>query len=192
MLIVFDTDKLKAAGYSSPRSDEDAEGACKSSSPIPDGRSNIIIELSTQISDQEYLISSLQSQLEEKDQIITKLQSAKLSPREAKDMIAIEAEKANQEMQELAKELKMLKRKKKKSKASTQDTQNNNFHVDLEALDRDLSSLSMDSGAVDLVNSSRSSRKHRQRATDHEIDTFSLLTPSPTTPSYTSSSPLVT
>ena len=187
------TEKLKEAGYTSNVNSDEEEGACKSSSPAPDSRSNIIIELSTQISEQEYRISSLESQLEEKDQIIAKLQSVKLSPREAKNIIAIEAEKANQEMQELAKELKMLKRKKKRSKVPAEDTiNNNNIPPNLVTLDRDLSSLSMDSGAVDLVTSSRSNRKHRQRAIDHDIDIDSLLTPSPTTPSYASSSPLVT
>ena len=190
--VVF-TVKLKEAGYTSNINSDEDEGAYKSSSPAPDSRSNIIIELSTQISEQEYRISSLESQLEEKDQIIAKLQSVKLSPREAKNIIAIEAEKANQEMQELAKELKMLKRKKKRSKVPAEDTiNNNNIPPNLVTLDRDLSSLSMDSGAVDLVTSSRSNRKHRQRAIDHDIDIDSLLTPSPTTPSYASSSPLVT
>lgn len=93
-------------------------------------------------------------------------------------------------MHALAKELKMLKRKKKRSKPLPHDLENNNdFDID-----RELSSLSRDSGAVDMTSSLRNSRKTRQRATDNtdSLDSFSLLTPSPLAASYTSPSSLVT
>lgn len=182
--------KLKSTGYTSHDSDDDSQDVAESSSPVPDGRSNIIIELSTQISDQEHTISTLESRLAEKDKIIERLNVGKLSPRDAKNIIEIEADKANQEMHALAKELKMLKRKKKRSKPLPHDLENNNdFDID-----RELSSLSRDSGAVDMTSSSRNSRKTRQRATDNtdSLDSFSLLTPSPLAASYTSPSSLVT
>lgn len=135
-------------------------------SPLSDGRSNIIIELSTQISDQEYRISTLESQLEEKDLLISKLQPGKLSPRDAHSLIALEAKKASDEVQSIAEELKMLKRKKKKGKSARHIVSTADF-------DREVSSLSRDSGAVDLSSPKRAERS--RRADMDSVEPYTIL-----------------
>lgn len=148
-------------------------------SPSPaDGKANIIIELSTQISDQEYRISQLESELEEKDLIIKQLKSVKLSPREARSYIAIEAERTTQEMQSLAKEIKLLKRKKKKAGVdySAEVLNNQDFS-------REFSSLSRDSGAVDLSSPTRNMK--------HDTESYPLLSQSHSNTSFTKTSATV-
>lgn len=154
-------------------------------SNLVDNRSNIIIELSTQISEQENRISELESQLQEKDFIISKLQSAPLSPREAQSIISVEADKASQEMLTLAKELKMLKRKKKKAKADLLNTESD--------YNRQLSSLSRDSGALDLITptSSNHDQAMKSKVSGDHTDILSFINPHQSATSFSSSSTLV-
>lgn len=172
-------DKLEELGY-------DANTEPGSLTRPDDGKSSIIIELSTQISEQEYRISALEGQLEEKELQLAKLQSPKLSPRDAQALFAVEADKAAQEMQSITKELKMLKRKKKRSKVEAAQLDSGSTD-----LSRELSSLSRDSGAVDLCTSvTERSSSSRHRLDDG--DTFSLLSPSSSLASFSGSSTLVT
>ena len=138
---------------------------------MTDGRSTIIIELSQQISEQENTIATMGEQLLEKDAIIKKLKAKNLSPREVKSIIEQEADEANKELQSLAKEIKQLKRKKKRIKAVPPSE---------EALSRELSSLSRDSGA-DLTSPAGYGR----------ITTYSVLTPTESLTSYESCSTVV-
>ena len=149
--------------------------------PSTDSRSNIIIELSTQISDQEYRIATLETQLQEKDLLITNLQSGKLSPRDAHALISMEAEKTSQEMQALAKELKVLKRKKQKNKSERKKAVDGNEGD----YSREISALSRDSGATDL--------SFLRRSDTNDLDTaepYTLYTPNHS--EFSSTSTLVT
>lgn len=158
--------------------------AADTDSRVADSRSSIIIELSTQISDQEYKISTLESQLEEKDLLIASLKSGKLSPRNAHSLITLEAQKASEEMQSIADELKKLKRKKMKSKSEKRQAVGNDNYS------RDLSLLSLDSGAVDLSSPQR--HDSFQRQTLDTVDQYGFYVPSHSELSFNSSSSLVT
>ncbi|XP_067940459.1 coiled-coil domain-containing protein 192-like [Watersipora subatra] len=154
-------DKVETANIS-------ASGDASTITTATDGRSNIIIELSTQISEQEYKISLLEDRLEEKNKLISKLQKGKLSPRDAHSLIAMETEKTTQEMQSLAKELKMLKKQKRKDKFDHQQ-----MAPERSDLLRESSAISHDSGAVDL-----SSLQHSDHTDTDNVDPYKIYSSS--------------
>lgn len=119
------------------------EGAVELDEDTSDSRSHLIIELSSQISDQEYRMSRLESQLEEKDATILDLQQ-RLSQSSAHQSTGA---KTGRGAQYLSQDVKVGKKKRSKVVAGGDS-------VPADSIDylhtRDPSSLSRDSGASDL------------------------------------------
>lgn len=93
--------------------------------------SDVIIELSTQISEQEAKIQHLQAELNHRDALIARLSSSTHS----QSLLELEAEKASENVQVIAKELKKKIKRKKATESAPR---------------REESTLSKDSGAEDL------------------------------------------
>lgn len=127
-----DAERLAAAG---DRTQSWNVGDSAGAANQTDSRSDIIVELSTQISEQETKLQRLQADLEDRDALITKLTAA--SQCDAQSIIQIEAEKASQDVQLIAKDLKKKLKKRRAAKA-------------ISSLPREESTLSRDSGAEDL------------------------------------------